>query len=72
MITAIQYTCQVSGVSLVTGGTEKREIMADEFWFRNWPGSGRVTGKQEVIGIEEFLTPLDPKLRGGFPNRCSF
>jgi hypothetical protein len=28
-----------------------------------------VTGKQEVIGIEEFLTPLDPKLRGGFPNR---
>jgi len=26
-------------------------------------------GKQEVIGIEEFLTPLDPKLRGGFPNR---
>jgi hypothetical protein len=30
---------------------------------------GRMTGKQEVIGIEEFLTPLDPKLRGGFPNR---
>jgi hypothetical protein len=31
--------------------------------------TSRVTGKQEVIGIEEFLTPLDPKLRGGFPNR---
>jgi hypothetical protein len=25
--------------------------------------SGRINGKQEVIGIGEFLTPLDPKLR---------
>lgn len=24
---------------------------------------GWMTGKQEVIGIGEFLTPLDPKLR---------
>jgi hypothetical protein len=24
---------------------------------------GRITGKQEVIGIGEFLTPLDPKMR---------
>jgi hypothetical protein len=29
----------------------------------HWFGPGRVTGKQEVIGIGEFLTPLDPKLR---------
>jgi hypothetical protein len=84
MITAIQYTCQVSGVSLVTGGTEKREIMADEFWFRNWPGSGRVTNQPEV-GTRRIVTSgfvladhpgviaswLESKCEAHLPVRCS-
>jgi len=54
MITAIQYACQVSDISVVTGA-EEREIMVDEFSFCNLLGSGRVTDKPDLTRYKTTL-----------------